>query len=108
MFPFTFGGLKARFTACQMVEKQEKNGNNLVARTLFHATDVRTYDDATRVCHRYIEAARAIADARRCRGAYLRILLNSALYMYRIEVVAWRRRRRRTGCGGGWEFESTG
>ena len=69
-----------------------------------------TYDDATRVCHRYIEAARAIADARRCRGAYLRIPLSSALYMYRIEVVAWwQRRRRRPGEGdGGWEFESTG
>ena len=70
-----------------------------------------TYDDATRVCHRYIEAARAIADARRCRGAYLRILLSSALYMYRIEVVAWwcwRRRRIGGRGGGGWEFESTG
>ena len=88
-----------------MVEKQEKNGNNLVARTLFHATDVRTYDDATRVCHRYIEAARAIADARRCRGAYLRILLSSALY---IVVAWWWRRRTGGGGGGGWEFESTG
>ena len=75
MFPFTFGGLKARFTACQMVEKQEKNGNNLVARTLFHETDVRRRV-ARYVCYRYIEAARAIADARRCRGAYLRILLS--------------------------------
>ena len=90
-----------------MVEKQEKNGNNLVARTLFHATDVRRRV-ARYVCYRYIETARAIADARRCRGAYLRIVLSSALYTYRIEVVAWWCRRRRTGEGGGWEFESTG
>ena len=43
----------------------------------------------------------------------MRILLSSALYMYRREVVArWCWRRRRTGegggGGGGWEFESTG
>ena len=41
----------------------------------------------------------------------MRILLSSALYMYRIEVVAWwcwRRRRIGGRGGGGWEFESTG
>ena len=42
--PFTSGGLKARFTACQMVEKQEKNGNNLAARTLFHVNGGCTGD----------------------------------------------------------------